>query len=205
MTLLTIAQYVAKNASLKVPDTVETSDDDAVRIVQFINEAGAECARRVDWSVLRKSHLITGAGVDTAYPLPSDYARLTRGMSVRVADGAIRGGLSPDEWLSLSPVMGAPRFYRIDAARIGFYPYPIGGASIRVQYVSGNWAVTDNGGGISVMTRNTDAALISETLIARGAVWRLRRHIAADYEDYLAEFEAMLADLSTADGAVRIP
>ena len=71
MTLLTIAQGVARNASLELPDTVQSADDpDAVKIVGFINETGQELARRFDWSVLRKTHLIEGTGFDVKFPLP---------------------------------------------------------------------------------------------------------------------------------------
>jgi len=202
MTLLTIAQAVAKNASLEPPDTAQGDDDDIVKLVQFINEAGDECARRVDWSVLRKIQNIEATGFDAMYPLADDYARLVRGMSMRIAGGAaIRGGLSADEWFSLDQTQGTPRFYRISGKQVGFFPYPAEGVNIRIQYISGNWVA----GNKTAMADNTDTAVIDENLITRGAIWRLRRHIGADYQDNLAEFEAMLSDRATADGAERMP
>ena len=202
MTLLAIAHAVAKNASIEPPDTAQGDDDDIVKLVQFINEAGDECARRVDWSVLRKIQNIEATGFDAMYPLADDYARLVRGMSMRIAGGAaIRGGLSADEWFSLDQTQGTPRFYRISGKQVGFFPYPAEGVNIRIQYISGNWV----SGNKSAMADNNDAAVIDENLITRGAIWRLRRHIGADYQDNLAEFEAMLSDRATADGAERMP
>lgn len=202
MTLLTIAQTVAKNASIEPPDTVQSDDDDALKLVQFINEAGQECARRVDWSVLRKITTITGTGFDAMYPLPTDYDRLVRGMNMRITGGAaVRGGLSAEEWFSLDNVAGTPRFYRIAAKQVGFFPYPDEGLGIKIQYISGNWVSGDK----ALLANDTDTALIDEKLIAKGATWRIRRHIGADFSDQLAEFEAILADLAKADGAERIP
>lgn len=201
MTLLTIAQTVATNASIDPPDSVQTSDDDNIKLVQFINEAGQECARRVDWSNLRKGINVPGTGFDAPYDLPSDYMRLVRGMSVAVGMIAVRGGLSADEWFSIEQQMGTPRYYRMSGKTISFYPYPAETTTVRLQYISSSWVSGDK----SEMSANEDTALIDENLIAKGAIWRFRRHIGADYQDQLAEFEAVLADTAAADGAERLP
>ena len=202
MTLLTIAQGVARNASLELPDTVQSADDpDAVKIVGFINETGQELARRFDWSVLRKTHLIEGTGFDVKFPLPADYSRMTQGMAVAYGVNAVRGGVSDDEWFSLEPAEGAPRYFKLFGASIGFYPYPPEGQPVRLSYISKHWTAD----GDTFLESDSDIPLIDETLLERGAIWRMRRHIGQDYQDYLAEFEAILADMARADRAERLP
>ena len=202
MTLLTIAQGVARNASLELPDTVQSADDpDAVKIVGFINETGQELARRFDWSVLRKTHLIEGTGFDVKFPLPADYSRMTQGMSVAYGVNAVRGGVSDDEWFSLDPAEGTPRYFKLFGGSISLYPYPPEGQPVRVSYISKHWTADAD----TFLESDNDKPLIDETLLERGAIWRMRRHIGQDYQDYLAEFEAILADMARADRAERLP
>lgn len=201
MSLLSMARYVAINASLEPPVSVEGQEDDEVKLVQFINESGAECARRVDWSALRKRVSIVGDDVTALHKLPADFARFVRGLSVTFDGEPVRGGLTSDEWFALPPTVGAPRYFYHSDCDIGFFPILPLSESASVQFISCNWVKGDKGR----MTKNEEQSLVNEDLISRGALWRMRRHIGADYQDYLAEFEAMLSDMATADGGVRLP
>lgn len=204
MTLLSIVQAVAKNAGIEVPTSITSKDPDHVKLVQFVNEAGLELARRVDWGVLRRTTTITGSGTSGAVDLPTDFDRLTVGMSVVSGIHAVRGSLTPDEWLSLQPVEGTPRYFHLRGQQICFYPYPGTDASVRIQYQSRNWAVS-NSNPTDVLTLGDDVAVISSRLIETGALWRWRRHVGKDFSDYLSEFEAQLVDLARADSGTRLP
>lgn len=204
MTLKTIAADVARNMGLQEPDTIvgNSNDDDAVKILQFITEAGEELARRVDWGKLQKSHLLLGTGFAALYDLPADYARMSEGYSVSFGEDrdVIRGGLTKDEWNSLKTVEGQPRYYYIEGDRIGFYPYPAESDQITLAYISKNWV-----SGQREYSSDQDSSLVPERLLALGAIWRFKRHMEADYSDYLAEYEAMLTDLAGDDVMVRQP
>lgn len=200
-TFLSIMQSVAKNAGIEVPTTTSANDPDHVKLAQFINEAGQELSRRVDWGPLRKTATLNGSGSPSAYAMPADFDRLPLGLSVMVDMNAIRGSLTPDEWFSLSPSMGSPRYFYLSGARLSFYPYPPDDASIRVQYQSRNWVNGDK----SSLDLDSDTPVISANLISMGAVWRWRRHVGKDYSDQVAEFEAALVDRARSDSAVRLP
>lgn len=200
MSLLTIAQAVAKNIGIEVPDTLAGDDSDAMKVVQFINETGDELERRVDWSELRKTAAILGTGFSAPLDLPADYSRLIQGLAVTAEGKPVRGGLTGDEWNALSPIEGAPRYRQTIGNQIAFYPFPSEGMNVYITYQSKNWA-----GQKASLDVDGDTPLLPERLFEMGAVWRYKRHIGADYSDYLSEFEAALTELAGFDDMVRIP
>lgn len=202
MSFLTVMQSVAKNAGVEPPAAISASDPDAVLIGQFINEAGQEVARRVDWGVLRKTHTITGDGFASEFDLPADFERFPLGLNIMAGINPVRGSLTSDEWLSLSPIAGTPRYFYLRGSKIAFYPFPRSGEAVRVQYQSKNWAVN---GTATKLTSNNDTSMVPEALLETGAVWRWRRHVGKDYSDHVGEFEAQLVDLARNDSGVRLP
>jgi hypothetical protein len=203
MTILQIIQATCKNVGLAVPDTaVSNTKREYVELVQFATEAATEVARRADWSALRATATITGTGTNDNFPLPSGFARLTMGSAVTTGGNPVRGGISQDEWLSLTPISGTPRYFRINGtSSISFYPYPIVAATALVSYLTKNWASNGTAGWVA----DSDTPLVPDTLVLQGTIWRFKRKSGQDYSDYLAEFEAMLADLAGTDTRERTP
>jgi hypothetical protein len=202
MTLLTIASTVAKNVSIVPPEQViGNNDPDAVILLQFINEAGQEIARRFDWSGLRKKALILGTGFDAPYDLPTDYARMGQGWGVTVDGNPVRGGLTADEWNALTPKEGMPRYFQTVGAKIQFYPFPAEGVQVTVPYISRHWTSANR----ATFAGDNESAVFPERLVELGATWRFLRRNKADFSDHLEEFEAAFLDLTRADEAVRLP
>lgn len=201
MTFLSVMQNLATNASVAIPTTAGQNDADSTKFREFINEAGKEIARRVDWSALRKTATLTGTGASIPHTIADDYDRLARGLNV-VADGQpVRGSLTQDEWFGLDPVEGTPRYFYLANSQMAFWPYLANAETARVQYQSKNWVSGDK----DEMTTDNDTALFDENLLLLGALWRWRRHVAKDFADNMAEFEAALADRASFDGGVRQP
>jgi len=204
MTFITMMQTVAKNAGVEVPTSIAATDPDHILLGQFINEAGQELARRIDWGVLRKTATLTGTGALLAHTLPDDFDRFSIGLSVVAGVQPVRGSITSDEWMSLPPVEGTPRYYYLAGRSISFYPFLRTGGTARVQYQSKNWAAT--GATPSArLTQQTDTTVLPEPVLETGAIWRWRRHIGKDFADHLAEFEAQLVDFARADSGVRLP
>lgn len=201
MSVLSIAKEVARNVGLEDPTQVfGSTDPNSVKVGQFINETGQELARRGDWAALEKVTTITGTGSNDAFALPSDFARLTNGNAVSVAGAAIRGSLSRDEWFSLTHSEGTPRYFRLMGGAVSFYPFPADGVSISVSYIGSGWCSAGN-----VLMNDSNTILLPEPLVARGAIWRFKRSIGADFSDHMAEYEAMLEQLAVADQRERSP
>lgn len=202
MTLLTIAQDVARNTALDVPPTASGSTArEIVNVVQFINDTGLELARRVNWGALRATTTITGTGVNANFALPAYYLKLIEGGAVLSGGVGLRGGLSPDEWAALTPVEGTPRFYRLRGSSISFYPFLANAATATVNYQSTAWASN----GTDRLQLDAETSLIPEDLLVKGAIWRQRRHVGQDFADQIAEYEAALADYATYDARDRSP
>ena len=202
MTLLTIAQDVARNTALDVPATASGSTArEIINVVQFINDTGLELARRVNWGALRASTTITGTGVNANFALPAYYLKLIEGGAVFAGSVAVRGGLSPDEWAALTPIEGTPRFYRLRGSSISFYPFLANAATASVNYQSTAWASN----GTDRLQLDAETSLIPEDLLVKGAIWRQRRHVGQDFADQIAEYEAALADYAAYDARDRSP
>ncbi len=201
MSLLTIARNIAVNVGVAVPSEVKSSSDpDAMKIVRFTEEAGEEVARRANWGALRKTGAVTGTGANDRFALPTDFGRVIPGTSIKSAGSVIRTGLSADEWNSLPASVGTPRYARLEGQTVAFWPYLPTSQQAAVTYQSLYWC----GGGTS-WAADGDVAAVPEILIEKGALWRWRRQLGADYQDQFAEFETALADLARMDDAMRFP
>lgn len=203
MSLLSIASNVAANVGVPAPASVltNTNDKNAVKMAVFSTETGDELARRVDWSGLRKTVTLIGTGTSAAIALPNDFLRLIPGLSVMTSTGVpIRTGLSTDEWNSLTPIQGTPRFAYLTAGSIGFYPYLAYADTATVTYQSNAWGPAGAKWG-----SDGDVPLVPERLMTQGTVWRWRRQLGQDFQDYLAEYEAAIADYAKFDDGLRSP
>lgn len=201
MNVIDIAKAVAPNISIAAPSVVVSSNDpNAVKLLQMMNETGRELARRADWGALEKTATITGTGSNDAFALPNDFARLSPGNAVTFNGIPVRGGLSRDEWQSLSNSQGTPRYFRLSGDTISFYPFPILSATVLVSYQSSGWCA----GGENLLS-DADQPLVPAELVIGGTIWRWKRSSGLDFQDYLAEFEAMLEQMAAFDQRERSP
>jgi hypothetical protein len=200
MSLLSIAQTVAANVGIEAPLSVlSNTDPSAVKMTVFSQATGDELARRVDWAPLRKTVTLIGTGANADLALPSDFLRLISGLSVRTAAGnPIRTGLSSDEWNTLSAVSGTPRYARLNGGSLSLYPYLAYADTVTVTYQSNAWAPTGN-----KWANDGDVPLVPEALVTQGTIWRWRRQLGQDFQDYLAEYEAMISDYARFDDGIR--
>jgi hypothetical protein len=202
MTLLSICKAVAPDVGISVPAIVMASTArQMVELRNILNDVGEELARRVDWGVLKSEATVGGTGAAVAHSLPGSFSRLIQGNSVTVNGVPVRGGLSADEFDSLSPVIGTPRFFYLSNKTIRFWPYMSIGVDAIVRFQTESW----NTGGTKEFVLDTDTPLLNETLFIKGGIARWRRQKGMDYPDYMAEYEAALADLAQFDGGIRSP
>lgn len=199
MTLLTIAQGLAKNVGMQVPTSVVgNSAREWVEALQFVNETGEELARRVDWGQLHASTTLTGDGTNKVHALPSGFGRLNQGVAVRSGTNIVRP-LTRAEWNTLDPVQGTPRYFLLEGAEMTLFPFLANAATVTVQYQSKNWTSA----GSSAFTVDTQTSLIDEDLMLKGLIVRWRRQKGMDMADYEAEYEAALQDFARFNDRAR--
>lgn len=201
MSALTISQAVAANVGIEKPQAlVANTDPNTVKLLQLINEAGQEIERRADWGRLEKVFQISGTGSNDAFDLPDDFSRLTTGNAISATGSPVRGSLSRDEWFSLLPREGQPKYFRLAGGTVSFYPYPKTGVTVTVSYLSNEWC-----GGGRAFQADDDLSFVPSELVERGAIVRWKRSIGADFSDYQAEYEAILEQLAMFDQRERLP
>lgn len=199
MTLLTIAETLAKNVGMAVPSSVVGNGTrQALEVLQFANETGEELARRVDWGQLHASVTLTGDGTNLVHVLPAGFSRMTPGVAVRFGTTTVRP-LTRPEWNTLTAVQGSPRYFLLEGAEVTLYPYLANAATVSVQYQTAYWTSA----GATVFAMDTETSLIDEALFAKGLIVRWRRQKGMAYQDEEAEFEAALADYARFNDRAR--
>ena len=200
MTLLTIAQGVAKEVGIAVPtQVVGSSDRSMVEMLSLANETGEELARRVDWGQLTASATLTGDGTQLAHSMPSGFSRLTQGIAVVTATGTYARPLMQAEWAALTAVEGVPRYFILRDNVIRLWPHLANAVTATANYQTGFWCSNGTAG----FTADDETSLINEDLFRKALEVRWRRQKGMPYADQEAEFEAALADLAQFNGRAR--
>ena len=199
MSLLTIAQGLARNVGMQVPTSVVGSTmREWQEALQFANETGEELARRVDWGALQANHTLTGDGTNLTYAMPAGFSRFSKGIAVKVGTSIVRP-LSRAEWNSLTPVQGTPRYFLAEGSEVTLWPFLANAATATASYQSDNWTSA----GSSAFTVDSQTSLIDEDLFLKGLIARWRRQKGMPYQDEEAEYEAALQDFANFDDRSR--
>jgi hypothetical protein len=199
MTVLLAAQEAAAALSIARPIVLVASMDETERtLLAILHAAGDDIARRGDWS-----RMISTANV-SAGSLPADFQRLVAGNAVNITaptPAPVRGPLSNDQLNALGRFgASANVYYGISGGGMTFAP-ALTGQTVTATYVSRNWLAN----GVDRRERATtdaDAPLFPRRLLTAGLIWMWRRAKSQQYQDQLAEFEAMLAQELNADRGV---
>lgn len=197
MSLLTVCQKLALNVGMQQPSALG-SDRDSLEMIQFVNEAGEELARRFDWGDLTKTTTLTGDGTSAEQTLPADFGRMIRRNAVRYGTATVRP-LSRPEWNTLTMAEGEPRYFLLEDTGIRLWPYLASADTATVYYQSAEWASSG-----AALAAATDTSLIDEDLLLKCSIVRWRRQKGMDYGDFEAEYEAVLADIAKYDGGHRV-
>lgn len=199
MTLLTIAQQVAKDVGIAVPDTVAArTEKELVQLVSYSNAAADEIARRVDWGQLTASTTLTGTGAAIAHSLPSGFSRLVHGVAVLSGTDVVRP-VTRAEWGALTAAEGTPRYFLLEGTTMRLWPYLASAATVTVNYQTKNWCSN----GSNLWTADSETAVFPEDILTKGTIVRWRRQKRMEYVDHEAEYEAALADFAGFDNGGR--
>lgn len=200
MTLLTIAEGLAKNVGLAIPTTVITSGlREWEEAVSMANSAGEELARRVDWGELQTTQTLTGDGTNLTFDLGAYFSRITKGTAV-LASSAIVRPLTRPEWGILTPAEGVPRYFLLEGNDVTLWPYLANTETATVSTQSKAWCSN----GTALWDADTDTSLIDEDLFLKCLIVRWRRQKGMDYADYEAEYEAALQNFASFDDRSRL-
>lgn len=207
MTILSIAQSAAVLCKMPKPSSlIGNSEVFESEMLECIQQAGDELARRHDWRALILKQDFATDGSSVLFNMPAGFHRLTGNNAVTYGtNGVIRGGLSDAEWrMYVRSSNTKPRF-RQSGALIETFPAVSGADTpMSVQYVSSRWVLSGVTPSATIVS-DSDTVVLPERLIVKGAVWRWKRLNKHAYQSELAEYEDDFDAEIMADGGLRVP
>lgn len=218
MSILTVAEKVAKRCGLTVPTAVVASTARTdVELAEVINDAAREIAEGHDWEILRTVATLTGDGSTTEFDLPSDYDRML--VKSQVWSSSLQTPLSPvrdsDEWLGIDVqsfdfVVNAWTIY---SGKMHIKPALASAVTAKFFYVSNKIFASSGGTSQSALSADSDTFRLDEDLLAECAIWRWKQSKGQGYSEEMQDYERRKERLVARDrgsgmlriGTVRLP
>jgi len=200
MTILSIVQGAALRCNLKVPiQAVSSTDENILQIVAFAEDTGRELVERADWNELKVKATVTGDGVSSLFTLPSDWMRLCPsdkspvGALVSLARPTIplRGPVNDEALNQIKALTAFPAYpvWRIINRNLEIWPALASGEVVSFWYFTRAWVISPQNVQSTRFTSDTDASLIDEDLIMKGAIWKWKRAKGLDYQEEYSTYE----------------
>jgi hypothetical protein len=201
---LQLIQRVCKRIGITVPNAAYTSSDLQVQqLVELANEEGQEQASRYQWQALQREATFTTVATE----LQTSLAAITTGFGWIVNDTIwnrdlrlpVYGPDSLQDWQQQKAIQIAGPFnrYRIIANNIRFYPVPAAGQDCYFEYITNQWTAS---GGTEYQS-DTDTALLDDTTMIVGTIWRWKQAKGMTYAEDFAKYERRIAELLQRDAA----
>lgn len=186
-----------------------STDQFEQEIVDLANEVAKSIADDHDWQPLIRTHTISGDGVTTAFPLPTDYDRQLLDSNIYDATNWAWGYqrvVRNDEWLYLQVrdfSMITPGFWTLLENQFQFLPAPGDDAEAKFLYVTKNIVRDENSIAKASFTADSDTFILDERLLTLGVMWRWREQQRMDYGSDQANYEALFSSLAGRDGGAK--
>lgn len=202
-----------KKAVLRAEGTVITeayssTEQISVEMADLANECAADIAKSYSWRELTKVATFTGDAVQTAFPKPDDYDRMTVGAVMADPNNWFWGYTafpSVDEWMAyVNGGFGlmSPGGWILMGGEFNFYPAPAGNATF--PYVSNLWARSESGTPKDEFTADSDTFVLDERLLTLALIWRWKAQKGLDYGEDMATYNLALASQQNEDKGFRV-
>lgn len=201
MAILQIVQGAALRCNFgTVPSSaVSSTDTNVQQLVAFAQDTGRELLERYGWNGLKIKATVTGDGSSTLWTLPNDWMRLCP--SDKSPMGALVSSARPtiplvgpvnDEWLNQMkalPAYPAYPVWRLINTNLEIWPALASAEVVTFWYFTKAWIINAAGNQSNVFTNDTDACLIDEDIIMKGAIWQWKRAKGLDYAEEFRTFQ----------------
>jgi len=215
MSLLTIAQNVAREVGFEPPAFISGNTDATARqLLALANREGKILSKRNNWSVLQKEYVFNTVANQESYDLPNDFNRfLDDTIWDRSALRPLEGPASAQIWQARksggAAYGGVYSRYRVKGSVSGslkFYVNPaplVSGQSLAFEYVSSHWCKNSLSGLTqSEWLDDSDESLLPEELISFGVTWRFLLAKGLEYAPMFAEYENQVLQYMARDGGM---
>jgi hypothetical protein len=194
MSLKTIIQEAAVLVGVPRPQVAMAATDLAVQ--QLVAHAQREISSLADefaWPTAIGEHKFkTVAASEQPSGLPPDFDRIINGsMWNRTRNIQVKGPISPQDWqrAQVEPgVLISEMSWRIRGVRLQLWPVPSKDDEIAFEFVSKR--IIQSGPVKEwVWKTDDDVALIDESLITLGVIWRFKAAKGLSYDEDMANYE----------------
>lgn len=201
MSLLTIAQDVARDVGIDEPlSIINNEDDDAKRLLRMITATGIMLMREHPWQANRREASITTVasedqGAISELVSDNDVDRiLPDTVFNRSTQREQYGAQTPPEYAysrARNTFDGYDQFM-VRGGRLLIRPTPAAGNVLTFEYVSKKW-IYDTGARKAAFTADSDETYLDEELLKLGTIARFKRSIGAQgWETDEADFRRQL-------------
>lgn len=208
MTLKSVVDSAAIRVVGNAPTAVMSSQDQiAIEMRDLVNDVAVAIADSNDWREITKIASFTGDGVQTAFPIPEDYDRMTVNNGIRDMKNWFWGYFpfdSVNEFLMMQEngfALLSPGGWIILNDSFNFVPAPNGTAQF--PYISKFIVKGADNALKSSFTADDDTFLLSERLLTLGLIWRYKAQKGLDYTEDLATYESDLSQKQARDRGQR--
>lgn len=199
MTVLSVVQSAAPAIALDVPQQVFGNPArEMVEMRALLNEVARQVADEAEWSILLKTHTITGDGASEEFPLPADFGRMVKDArlwSSSITTAPLCHVLSIDDWLALEVQSIDPAYgqWIVFGGEMHVRPVRSSGEMIKYAYQHCN-LVKDVGGSLKKeFTNDQDEFVLPERALTLGIVWNWKQRKGLDYAEDLSLYQDALS------------
>lgn len=198
MSVLTVVQRASLRLGLAVPTTLFTDTSRTSQELQvLVNDCALQILDEYDWQALKQVATITGDGVTTDFPMPSDFKRMVRDAHM---------------WTNFMPFWNAQQVSNVDSwlamEESGFFamivpmwiifnnlfhvrPALTVPDTLKYFYVS-SYIVKDQGSNVGTaaeFTADTQSFVLNERLLTHCLVYNWKMAKGMDYSADLQQYE----------------
>jgi len=214
MTLLTVVKDVCATVGVAVPQSV-FSNINSNRTMQEMLSLANEMAQRIaydtrDWTMLRKSNLIVGDGVETGFPLPANFKRMLLTTSVRRVDNPVQPlEFVPDldDWqlrYLTNTGLNSNGEWIINGGSIYIRPTLPVGAQVHYTYLDKNCIKLNSGGHGDAFLADLDTFALDERVLKLAVIWQWKAQKGSPYAEDMGTYGDALTYAMGADKPMPI-
>lgn len=202
MTMLSMIQQAAQRIGIVSPNAVVSSSDPQImQLLTLLNQEGESLSERYAWQRLRKETTFTGVAADDQGDLdtiagPDFKYIVTDTFWNRTLRRPVYGSITPQDWQTLkaSPQTGPYQQFILRGNHILMLPNPTALQTMAFEYVTKNFVVSAEGVGKSSFTADDDQALLDESIMTIGLIWRWKHVKGLEYAEDFRLYEQRVND-----------
>lgn len=176
-----------------------------MEIADLATDVAVDIMKSHDWRALTKLYTLTGDGIETQFPIPSDFDRIALAQRVTDANNWLWGYTAVgtlDEWMVVTSsgfTAITPGWWIMLGGQMQFSPAPPADSPARFAYISKNIGTTAMSDPITAFSRDDDNFALEGRLLTLGLIWRWKAQKGMEYAEDMASYEKALSENASRD------